>query len=208
MKRITGHPEVRTVLLGHTHYNSLEVLQTGDELLPGKFPVDDTSAQMLASLEIENPMRGYAVQQGHTRALGQFLPRAEYDARSVPLAPIANRVKAFGKMYDRLAPPREQRVLDAPMGLPRELVVLRLVSNADLSSQTYDSGKSALGFAVLHIAKKNDVRAYDKPQINGITFYVNTGSNTFQNLRTVSVDRNTHLAPHDASNPLQQIYSW
>src|SRR5262249_15036138 len=35
MQRLATHPTIRTLLLGHTHYNSLEILQSGDEIAPG-----------------------------------------------------------------------------------------------------------------------------------------------------------------------------
>jgi hypothetical protein len=209
MERITKNPQVRTVLLGHTHYNSLEVLQTGDELLPGQLPVDDAKAKELAGLEIQNPFRGYAVQQARARlGSAKFFARdADYAPSTLPFEPIAQRVKEFAAAYDRAAPPAAMRTLDAPMGKPRELVIMRLVSNADLTSQTYQ-GKSALGFAVLHLTKKSDARAYDKAQINRVTFFVNQGGNVFDDIETVDIDRDAHLGPHDAANPLQQTYTW
>jgi hypothetical protein len=209
MKRITRNPEVRTVLLGHTHYNSLEVLQTGDELLPGQFPVDDDKAKQLAGLEIQNPFRGYAVQQRHARLAGaRFFARdADYTPSTLPVEPIARRVKELAAMYDRAAPAAAERTLDAPMGHPRELVIMRLVSNADLANQKYQ-GQSALGFAVLHLTSKSDVRAYDNPQINEVTFFVNKGGNVFDDIETAEINRNAHLGAHDSANPIQQTYTW
>jgi hypothetical protein len=210
MKRFTGNPTVRTVILGHTHYNSLEVLQTGDELLPGQFKVDESNAREIASREIENPVRGYAVLQANARIgrAGALTWYQDYDANNVPMNAIVERAVAFGKMTDRVFP-QAQRVLDAPAGMARELVVLRLVSNADLASQTVtSSGNSALGFGVLHVTKKSDARAYDKAQINSVTFFVNSGANIFDLEKTIDLDRTKHLAPHDQSNPIQQIYSW
>ena len=203
MKRFTSNPAVRTVLLGHTHYNSLEVLETGDELLPGQFQVDASNAQRLAWLEIQNPLRGYAVQQHG--ALGRF---EEYEPNAVPIDAVTARLYDFSEMTKRVYP-QAQRLLDAPIGMARELVVLRLVSNADLTSQTVTAtGKTALGFSVLHLTKKSDARAYDKAQINQVTFFVNSDANNFDLERTIDIDRTKHLAPHDAANPIQQIYSW
>ena len=84
---------------------------------------------------------------------------------------------------------------------------MRLVSAADLASQTYN-GNSALGFAVLHLTKENDARAYANAQINKTTFFVNRGSNVFTNVSTVALDRNARLKPHDPANPIQQLYVW
>jgi hypothetical protein len=210
MKRITGNPTVRTVILGHTHYNSLEVLQTGDELLPGQFKVDASNARELATREIESPMRGYSVLQANARIgrAGALLWHEDYDANAVPFDAIVQKTIDFGKMTDRVFP-QAQRFLDAPAGMARELVVLRLVSNADLASQTITAnGKSALGFAVLHLSKKSDARAYDRAQVNKATFFVNSGANIFDLEKTIDIDRTKHLGPHDKTNPVQQLYSW
>ncbi|HEY8079063.1 MAG TPA: hypothetical protein VIF62_33250, partial [Labilithrix sp.] len=202
MKRVTGNPQVRTLLLGHTHYNALEVLETGDQLLPGQFTVDASNAKELATLEIQNPVRGYAVAQK------SGIRFRDYEPNAVPENAVVSRLMDFSEMTKRVYP-HAARVLDAPVGMARELVILRLVSNADLASQTVTtSGKSALGFAVLHVVKKSDARAYDKPQINQATFFVNSDANNFALERTIAIDRTKHLGPHDATNPIQQIYSW
>jgi len=121
---------------------------------------------------------------------------------------IVAKTMAFGKLTERVFP-QAQRFLDAPAGMARELVILRLVSNADLASQTVTaSGNSALGFSVLHVTKKADARAYDKAQVNKVTFFVNSGANIFDLEKTIDLDRTTRLGAHDKSNPIQQLYSW
>jgi hypothetical protein len=201
MKRIAQNPNVRTMLLGHTHYNQLEVLQNGDELLPGKFPIDAATAKMLATLEVQNPIRAYSFAQ---TAAGK---QNEYDAQMLPMAAVTARNARFGAMMDRILP-NAPRVLEAPLpATPRELVVMRLVSASDLANQTYN-GNSAMGFGVLHLTKQTDARAYGNAQINKTTFFVNRGSNVFTNVKTVDLDRNTRLHPHDPTNPVQQLYVW
>ena len=201
MTRVAQNPQVRTMLLGHTHYNQLEVLQSGDELLPGQFKIDDTSAKMLATLEVQNPLRAYSFQQAATGN------HADYVTQRLPMAAVTDRTERFAAMMNALLP-NVPRVLDAPMpGKPRELLIMRLVSAADLASQTYN-GNSALGFAVLHLTKESDARAYPNAQINKTTFFVNRGSNVFTNVSTVALDRNARLKPHDPANPIQQLYVW
>ncbi len=206
MKLLASSAQVRTVLLGHTHYNALEVLQTGDQLLPNQLPIDGAAAQKFATLEIQNPVRGFSV-LGETRAAG---PRVdEYDTELLPLAPIERRYAAFSALYEK-AMPGWSRTMGAPGagGLPREMVIMRLVSNADLANQTYSGGKSAMGFSVLHLTKKSDVRAYDRAQINRVTFFANVGGASFANLQTIDVDRLARLHPHDPTNPVEQLYDW
>jgi hypothetical protein len=203
MKLLSSSAEVRTVLLGHTHYNALEVLQTGDQLLPNQLPIDGAAAQKFATLEIENPVRGFSV-LGETGAKPD-----DYDTRLLAMTPLEKRYAAFSSVYAG-AVPGWSRTMEAPgpNARPRELVIMRLVSNADLANQTYSGGKSAMGFSVLHLTKKADARAYDRAQINRVTFFANTGAATFANLKTIDVDRLVRMKPHDANNPVEQLYDW
>lgn len=210
MKRIAQNRQIRTFLLGHTHYNQLEVLQSGDELLPGKITVDGPAAQRFATLEIQNPFRGYAMLEEQRKVAGlatSIRDTPDYDVNQLGMAIVHRRTTRFGELVDPVlagAP----RFLDGDGTLGRELVWLRLVCAADLTSQTYN-GTAAFGFSTLHLTKKSDKRAYDKPQINKVTFFVNDGSSAmFSNVTTIDVDRNARLKPHDANNPVEQIYDW
>lgn len=201
VKRLTSSSQVRTVLLGHTHYNALEVLQQGDELLPGKLPVDAGSAQKFATLEVENPIRGFSELQAAsgTRAL-------DYDHQALGITPLERSFANFATQYERSVSGWQQ-TLSGQLG-PRELVIMRLVSNADLASQTYSGGKNALGFAVLHLTKRTDARAVAEPQINKATFFANVGEAKYDMIGTIDIDRTTSLRPHDAANPVEKIYDW
>ncbi|MBX3197605.1 MAG: metallophosphoesterase [Labilithrix sp.] len=199
MKRLAASGNVRTMLLGHTHYNALEILQEGDELLPGKFPIDKASSQKFATLEIQNPMRGYSeLQRGGALA--------EYDHHALGIAALETRFADFVGQYDKSVT-GWQRTLSGSLG-PRELVVLRLVSNADLSSQTYSNGKNALGFSVLHVDKKSDARGVVNAQINRATFFANVGAADYTTVGTIDVDRTRRLRPHDPENPVEKLFDW
>lgn len=206
MKLLAHNAQVRTVLLGHTHYNSLEVFQGGDELLPGQLPIDGASSQKFAALEIQNPVRGYAVfGEAYDRRYEQY--ESEATRAVLSPAPIERDYVAFTELFAR-ATPGWQRTLAGPApstNVPRELVVLRLVSNADLASQTYSGGKNALGFSVLHLSKGG---SYPNAQINKATFFANTGAATFANLKTIGIPRNQRLRPHDPANPIEELFDW
>ena len=199
MKRIAANGRVRTMVLGHTHYNALEVLQEGDELLPDSIPIDHDSSQKFATLEILNPMRGYSVAQSGGRL-------ADYNHHALKInttkASLANFVDQYQKSVNGWS-----RTLSSPMG-PRELVILRIVSNADLTDQTYSTGKDALGFSVLFLNKKTDVRGVDLPQINSVKFYANVGEALYNEVGTINIDRTTKFKPHDPNNPVQMLYDW
>lgn len=209
MKLLSKNAQVRTVLLGHTHYNALEVLQGGDQLLPGQLAIDGAASQKFATLEVQNPLRGYSL-LGDAYASGNGDRHADYDGDALAaLSPsrIERSYASFSQVFAR-ATPGWQRTLDGPAPgttLPRELVIMRLVSNADLASQTYSDGKNAMGFSVLHVAKSG---AYPTAQINKATFFANTGSANFTNLKTITIPRTQRLQPHDPTNPVEELFDW
>lgn len=212
MKRLAASTRVRTVLLGHTHYNALEVLQKGDELLPGKLPIDAVSAQKFATLEVENPMRGLSELklQRKKNDFGLMMAPSDddYDHHALTITPMEKSFASFTAEYERAVNKGAwQRTLSNPMGL-REMVVLRLVSNADLTIQTYSSKKTALGFSVLHVTKKADDRAVDVAQINKATFFANTGEANYEVVGTIDIDRMKSMRPHDPSNPVEKLFEW
>lgn len=214
MKRIAQNPQIRTVLLGHTHYNQLEVMQKGDELLPGKITIDGLTAQKFAALEVQNPFRGYSILGTQRKLEGHFVSSAirndgDYDKHALGTSFIDQRTALFGEMVNPVLS-QAPRFLEGNGADARELVILRLVCNADLTQQTTTNGnKVALGFSTLRLSKKSDARAYDHPQINQVTFFVNSGqSGQFDVVKTIDIDRNAHLKPHDSANPIEQLYKW
>jgi hypothetical protein len=196
IKRLAETASVRTLLLGHTHYNELEILQKGDELVPAKLAVDAQSIQRYATVEVVNPVRGYA-ESGATTD--------DYDEKTLPITPIERSLVAFADQYEK-AIQASKRIVSSNGDAPRELAVLRFVSNADLANQTYSGGKSALGFAVLHLSKKSDARGVAAAQINRATFFVNVGDGRFSTVGEIDIDRTKKLAPRDPDNPLEKLY--
>jgi hypothetical protein len=203
MKRLSTSDRVRTVLLGHTHYNSLEVLQQGDELVPGKLSVDGASARKFATLEVVNPVRGYSeLQNGKGRA-------GDYDQHALGMTALEERFASFAQQYEQSVAGWPRTLADSgDPSAPRELVVLRLTSNSDLTGQTYSNGKTALGFSVLHLTRKQDARNLNAPQINRATFFANVGAARYDAVGTVDIDRTGRLRPHDPANPVEQLFDW
>lgn len=200
LKRLAASPQVRTLLLGHTHYNAMEVIQQGDELVPGQFPVDGEAAVKFATLEVVNPIRGYSSEQTTNGSAD------EYDNHNVPLAPLERSFNEFTKQYDKSVS-GWSRTLSATAG-PRELLVLRLVSAADLANETYSGGKSAMGFSVLDLTVKDDPRGVTQPQVNHAKFFANTGHASFTVVGEIDIDRTKTLTAHDPQNPIEKLYDW
>ncbi|MBX3227376.1 MAG: metallophosphoesterase [Labilithrix sp.] len=201
LKRLASSPQVRTVLLGHTHYNSLEVIQEGDELIPGKFPVDAASTQKFATLEVLNPVRGYSQAQTTNGA------SEDYDNHAVPMNPIADSVKSFGKQYDKSVAGWSRHTASGKLG-PRELVFFRLVSASDLANQTYSGGKSSMGFTVLTLETKSDKRGVTLPQINRAKFFANIGQSRFDVVGEIEINRAEAIGAHDPKNPVEKLFDW
>jgi len=186
--RFASSPQIRTVILGHTHDNILEIKQPGDPLLPEELPVDPRSSRSYASLEIENPVRGYSEVRAVTGP--------DYDPKAVAFAPLEGRYLHFAETYRTTA----KKTMSGDVG-DRELVILRLVSNADLTSQTTSGGKDAMGFAVYSVAKRADL-----PRVDSAVFFTNDGTGRFTRTGAATFDRKKHLDPDAADNPVARLY--
>jgi hypothetical protein len=193
LKRIAKNEQVRTVILGHTHYNSLEVLQKGAELVPSKVSLtDDGSVQRIASAEAANPIRRYAWEGRLLHDENEKLTLGAFDGWRSELDTILER-----------ATTKEQRLLSNPGDSgPRELAVLRLTSAADLTHQKYGDAKM-YGYSVLHVTKQNGL-----PRVNRVSYFINKGNDTFAKIRTVDVDRTKSIASRGAENPVDQLFDW
>lgn len=190
---------VRTMLVGHGHYNSLEMLQTGAALVPdaaGLQQLEERLAPRLAAGEVRNPIRA---QSWQSRGAGG--PVEEYDPAALSQGGVA---AANGRFFAQLegAASGFHRVVE---GDRRELAVVRLTSNAAMTRQKFD-GEKSYGYAVLHVKRKNDARGYALPQINDVTFIVNGGDGDFEVKRTVSFDRTASVASTAAGNPVAALF--
>lgn len=215
LERIAKHPQVRTLIFGHTHYNSYEMWQAGDNLLPGKLPIDDLSVKKLATLEIENPVRGHSLVerqrpyettsafQSESAAGRAQSRRKDYDPNELDEGPIDRSVRAYAAEYERVVKGMHHTLEGA--GKPRELSILRLTCNADLTSQKYND-RAMYGFTVLYVNKRTDARAYDASQINRLSFYINAGNDKFDLVKTVDIDRTMKVTTSDPKNPVGQLF--
>jgi len=191
VRRINASREARTFLLGHTHFNSMETLQAGDEVVPRAMP--NGNPTMFASLEVQNPVRGYSAQGSG----------GDYDPAMVGKDGIIQKNAVFGREYSQ-AVTEEASKLGGGAG--RELAILRLTCASDLTGQTYQ-GKAMMGFSVLKVKKVDDQRKLATPQINSVVYYINEGGQRFDDVKEVPIPRTTRLGPRDAENPLRPLFS-
>ncbi|RYZ63781.1 MAG: hypothetical protein EOP08_10275, partial [Proteobacteria bacterium] len=93
---LANTPNIRTMLLGHTHMNTLEVLRQGQVIVPVQFT--DEQLHDFATLEVQNPARGYAWQN---ELSGQMPP--DYDPDALPEAQIEARMRQLRNLYEGAA---------------------------------------------------------------------------------------------------------
>lgn len=199
LRRFQKSVNARTLVLGHVHWNSLEMLQSGDPLVPNSVSLDPRVQQRGAASEAANPVRRLAWEDvlrpsdpGPWRALGAAGPTS-LDVHSFDGVRV--------RLGDQLA-----GITSNPMktlaGQSRELAILRFTSGADLSSQKYQ-GVSMYGYSVMHVTKQTDL-----PRINRATYFVNDGSGAFDKVQTIDIDRTARLTSHDPINPVEKIFDW
>jgi hypothetical protein len=185
MSTIARHQCVRTLMLGHTHAHSMEMLQSGDALIEiGQHGVDH---MRLAALEIASPGREQA--WASLQGVG--------DSRDIdPNAIVANSDHFYGLLAEAAA--------DTPLtlqGQDRELLILRLTSNAAITWQRY-LGMPMMGFTVIHMSRRDDARNYADRQMNALTYYLNDDDDSFERLDTIALDRTQRHGRQDADNPV------
>lgn len=189
------HPSARTLLLGHTHYHSLEMLVEGDELIPSVVALDEAQRKRLASAEVTNPLRGLSEQTPSDPT------NAEYDPEKTNEQAIEERNGRL-IMHLELAGHRIHRTVE---GARRELAIVRLTSNADLTHQLAD-GNAMMGFSVMVVRHRDDARAYSNPQIDKLRYYQNIGSNAFRVAGEVLLDRTQSLKRTAQNNPVEAMF--
>lgn len=189
--RIATHPNVRTFLLGHTHYHSVEMLQAGDELVPAGFNLSPEEAERFAALEVQNPVRAYSWAGG----------QGEYDPESLDYDGIISENAWFFGMLQAAAQSME-RVLS---GEARELAVLRLTCNAALTKQKH-AGTPMVGFTVLSVSARPEQRGYELPQINDVAYFLNAGSGVFEHIHSFGLDRAARFGTSGPANPISGLF--
>jgi hypothetical protein len=195
IERLSNNPQIRTLVLGHTHYNSLEMMQAGDKMLPDTLPMSAQDQATYAALEVQNPVRAASIaNQGSA---------SDYDPSMVSQDAVKQGIQQLADIYNGAAATKAHQVA----GDKREIAVLRLTSNADLTSQKFGSD-TMLGFAVLTISAKSDTRAYATPQINKVLYFINQGSDNFGEVKSVDIDRTQHVdARSTTNNPVFTMFN-
>lgn len=211
---IAVNENVRTLLLGHTHFNSMEVRQSGEMLVPKRMQVDQQTRENLAAIESADPTRVVA-KFGVAGGEGSLLSRIK------GLLHKEATEKNKKELDDLDLAARGHTFVNVLKGESRELAILRMTSIADLTSQRFtrqavtgapgvisdgiDSvQQTAMGFAVFGIHKDQDDGGrpgYALPQLNEVKYFI-AGDDGFDLRLTVDVPRTKSFAPGGEGDPL------
>jgi hypothetical protein len=200
LRRIAKSPQVRTLLLGHVHYNSLEVIREGESLVPNRLALDGATQRRNATVEAMNPIRRYAWERTLMPALTDVdtstrtpLTVGSWDAWRSELGVMLSRTPSA---FATLAAPSDEQLEG------RELAVVRFTSGADLTSQKF--GNDAMfGFSVMHVTKQTSM-----PRINRVTYFIHRGIDAYAKVETIDIDRTRTVASHDPTNPVERLFDW
>ncbi len=208
-----SNPRLRTVLLGHTHYNSVEMLQSGDALIPEKLVADFEQGKYFARLERSNPVRSISRRQElgiseSTRSPSGGRKRPEgAEPNGEPLdlegSGIVKDDQGYYALLLRASHQPFSRVIE-----DKELAILRLTSGANLSDQdSIPDGMPFFGFSVLDVLSLKDAREYENPQINRVTYYQGgLPGGGFRKVTSIELDRTARIKRGDPkSDPLYDL---
>jgi hypothetical protein len=173
LHKISKYDRARTLIFGHTHYHSLEILRTGQPLVDKSVRLDFADNKKFTAMDVSNPVRS----QSWFESLKKKIFGSKKDNKTKLLLENAgifeagnNRfildLKAAGNSFDNVIQPARDKS-------EREVAILRLTSAADLTAQfVKGTDKVMFGFSLLQVYP-GDNGSYESSQINGLEFYRN-----------------------------------
>jgi hypothetical protein len=188
LKTIAQNPSVRTMLLGHTHYNSVEIKQASDFMIPARITVDQEQINRILHVESKSIMRNKGFQN---RILYGVTYIKDKIVSMVDLFKIGNSGESNNKdgvasvsrqsLWGFLQGGEEKQNQLQEMDLSKlgyfqasdmqiknkELVVLRMTSGADLADQKI-ADESMIGFAVFEMNQQGNSQFN---QISKVNYY-------------------------------------
>lgn len=224
---MASNAHMRTLLLGHTHYNSLEVIPSKQmvndkhyhkakmsdaQIVPGQVVLDAKSQDKYLPSEVSflarfNPMRYLGGERKKART-AEKAKLTELAKQGIFKASCNDNTCAVLKFEDA-------GHSFSTIRKKNELVILRLTSVANLTEQSEISAPKdvkAFGFAVLKLGQKSNKKGDNKnsSRIEGIDFLVNNGNGLFTVKAQAEIDRNRFVpsvsADPDKINPLSHLF--
>ena len=208
--------KMRTLLLGHTHYNSLEVIpsekmiadktysyadKSHAQIVPGQITLDAQSQEKYLPAERNflarfNPMRWLGGKREQERKaekaqLAEIAAKGIFKASCNDITCAVLDTNAAGHSFDVV---RKEK----------ELAILRLTSVANLTEQEElkKPDDKAFGFSILKLGQKSNDDKDNKnaSRIEGLDFLVNDGNGAFSIIGSAPVDRD-RFVPSVADDP-------
>jgi hypothetical protein len=221
------NPNVRTVLLGHTHYNSLEVIASAEMVAANAYEgakAEDTWIVPGAVVLDADSQKKYL--PAHKSLLERFNPlrwmggkrKAEREAEKVKFSELAQK-----GIFKASCNEQDCAVLDfeaaghsfSTVRQKNELVILRLTSVANLTDQSEQGAKKGVksfGFSVLEFGQVSNKPTDNKTmsRIERVDFLINDGKGGFEIDAHAKVDRKCYIpsTSNDPKkiNPISQLF--
>lgn len=155
---ISNSFNMQTLLLGHTHYHSLQVVNEGEELVPSEVTLDFASNQKYGSAktaELVNLLRW----------MGESEKVEKMDLEKHGFSPLKSENENFTLNLKKAGHSFDNKL----SGKDRTLVIMRMTCEADLSDQLFNN-TPMLGFTVFGVEK---TQGAGPAQINEVTYYQN-----------------------------------
>lgn len=196
--KLATNKNLRTVLLGHTHYNSIELLEPNDELVPNFVILSEEDHEKFYenSVEIEAsmPTRILSVMKNILTGRDDDENSESVDEEVLVDNGIRREVKEnmeHTTLFFSDSGHDFERTLN-----DHELLVLRLTSVARLSDQKTMTDEEMFGFTLFDVDREGNAEGYDNPQINGVTYLRNSSTSEkvdFEDAGTVRINRNSRF---------------
>jgi hypothetical protein len=222
LKLINNSTNVRTLLFGHTHYNSVEVKYGAEELIPSVITIDAEQRKRLMAAEHFGILRNTVFLSqlekykkfidGKLASLPNFFKFASSEDEASDNTELPNEgvtESEHENMWSYLSgESKEVAQFDLKKlgfvqetnlkGNDRELVVLRMTSGVDLADQEVDE-QPMIGFSVFNF---NNNQSQERKQLNEVTYYqwrkapkyMPWQSDAFQQVGTMELNRKASLA--------------
>ena len=182
---ITTTAGLRTLLLGHTHYNTVELLTPGSNVVPDEVVLSSDNhkkyAEVFTANEASLPMRLLS------RVWGKLKKNSDGQVDEAEEAKAIAEYKALGIEQKNLKNLQVTKLLFGPgskhsfahkISKEKEIAIIRTVSVSSLTSQSVAADdSSAYGFTVFEVNSKSSRHGYWAPTLNEITYMHTTGAN-------------------------------
>lgn len=214
LNQLTTRTRVRTLLLGHTHFNSVEIHQPGKELVPASIILDPSGHDKynqydsIARADSANPIRAISrwfESSDESKTREDRLNQAKAEIRTLQDKGFKKDAEGFVAFHLKDGGHSFERTLQG-----HELAILRMTSIANLTTQKTQDDKLLFGFSSFSVQRSGSVPGYDVPQINQVTYFQQVRdlrTSQYKNVLNLQLDRSREFNMiNDPKNPLTGVF--